>query len=187
MIMAWQIDPAHSQLEFKVRHMMLSNVRGRFENFSGTVEFDEANPLDFSVDVQIDATSIYTRESQRDAHLKSPDFLMADEYPTMGFRSTKVEKTGENTFRLHGDLTIRDVTRPVVLDGEYNGVVKSPWGTTSAGFEASGAINRKEWGLVWNHTLEAGGVLVGEEVKITINVELVKQEAAVPAEENATA
>jgi polyisoprenoid-binding protein YceI len=185
--MAWQIDPSHSQLEFKVRHMMLSNVRGRFENFSGTVEFDENNPLDVSVDVEIDATSIYTREAQRDGHLKSPDFLMTEQYPTLRFRSTSVEKLGENSFRLHGDLTIRDVTRPVVLEGEYNGVVKSPWGSTSAGFEAHGTINRKEWGLVWNHTLEAGGVLVGEDVKITINVELVKQEAAQPVEETTTA
>ena len=101
--MAWQIDPSHSQLEFKVRHMMLSNVRGRFENFTGTVEFDENNPLDFSVDVEVDATSIYTRESQRDAHLKSPDFLMTEQYPTLKFRSTGVEKTGEKTFRLNGE------------------------------------------------------------------------------------
>lgn len=180
--MAWQIDPAHSQLEFKVRHMMLSNVRGRFENFTGTVEFDEANPLDLKVDVEIDASTIYTRENQRDAHLKSPDFLMTEQFPTIRFTSTKTEKTGENTFRLHGDLTIRDVTRPVALDAEYNGTVKSPWGTTSAGFEAHGAINRKDWGLVWNQALEAGGVLVGEDVKITINVELVKQEVAPAAE-----
>jgi polyisoprenoid-binding protein YceI len=174
--MAWQIDPAHSQLEFKVRHMMLSNVRGRFENFTGSVDFDENNPLDFTVDVEIDATSIYTRESQRDGHLKSPDFLMTEQYPTIRFKSTNVEKLSENTFRMTGDLTIRDVTRPVVLEGEYNGIATAPWGSTSAGFEASGTINRKDWGLVWNHTLEAGGVLVGEEVKITINVELIKQE-----------
>jgi polyisoprenoid-binding protein YceI len=179
--MAWQIDPSHSQLEFKVRHMMLSNVRGRFENFTGAVEFDETNPLDLAVDVEIDATSIYTRESQRDAHLKSPDFLMTEQYPTIRFKSTSVEKTGETTFDLHGDLTIRDVTRPVVLAGEYNGIVKSPWGTSNAGFEASATINRKDWGLVWNHALETGGVLVGEEVKVTINLELVKQEVAVEA------
>ena len=176
--MAWQIDPSHSQLEFKVRHMMLSNVRGRFENFTGTVEFDENNPLDFSVDVEVDATSIYTRESQRDAHLKSPDFLMTEQYPTLRFRSTGVEKLGGDGFRMTGDLTIRDITRPVVLEGEFNGVATAPWGSTSAGFEAHGTINRKDWGLTWNHTLEAGGVLVGEEVKITINVELMKEVAA---------
>ena len=176
--MAWHIDPAHSQLEFKVRHMMLSNVRGRFENFTGTVEFDETNPLDLSVDVEIDATSIYTREAQRDGHLKSPDFLMTEQYPTLKFKSTGVEKINDRTFRLTGDLTIRDVTRPVVLEAEYNGIATAPWGATSAGFEARGTINRKDWGLVWNHALEAGGVLVGEEVKITINVELLKQEVA---------
>lgn len=185
--MAWTIDPAHSQLEFKVRHMMLSNVRGRFENFSGQVAFDEANPFDFNVDVEVDARTINTREEQRDGHLRSPDFLMADQYPTIRFRSTSVEKLGDNRFRLHGELTIRDVARPVTLDGEYNGVVKSPWGSTSAGFEASGTINRKDFGLVWNQALETGGLLVGEDVKITINVELVKQEVAIEAAAEATA
>lgn len=180
--MAWKIDPAHSQLEFKVRHMMLSNVRGRFESFAGSVDFDETNPLDFTVNVEIDATSIYTREEQRDGHLKSPDFLMTEQYPTIRFRSTAVEKLSENTFRMKGDLTIRDVTREVVLEGDYNGLATAPWGVTSAGFEAHGSINRKDWGLVWNHTLEAGGVLVGEEVKITINVELLKQEVDEPVE-----
>lgn len=180
--MAWQIDPSHSELAFTVRHMMLSNVRGRFENFTGSVEFDENSPLDFSVDVSVDASTIYTREAQRDAHLKSPDFLMTEQYPTIRFRSMTVEPIGDNKFKLTGDLTIRDVAHSVVLEGAYNGIVTSPWGTTSAGFEAHAVINRKDWGLVWNQALEAGGLLVGENVKISIDVELVKQEVPQEAE-----
>ncbi len=173
--MAWQIDPAHSQIEFSVRHMMISNVRGRFEKFTGTVEFDEADPLRSSVEVQIEASSIYTKEPQRDAHLKSPDFLEADKFPYLYFKSKRVEKIDESRGRIIGDLTIRDMTREVVLDVEYAGQAKSPWGTTSAGFSATTKLNRKEWGLQWNQVLETGGVLVGDQARIDIELELVKQ------------
>jgi polyisoprenoid-binding protein YceI len=150
-------------------------VRGRFEDFTGAVEFDEQDPARSLVDVQIDAASINTRDPQRDGHLKSPDFLNVEEYPYLTFKSKRVEKVDNNHGRLVGDLTIRDVTREVVLEVEYAGQSKSPWGTVSAGFSASTKINRKDWGLVWNVALETGGVLVGEEVNINIELEIVKQ------------
>ncbi len=173
--MAWVIDNAHSEITFNVRHMMISNARGRFEKFSGTVNFDEANPAASTVEVQIEAASINTREAQRDGHLRSPDFLDADKYPLLTFKSKHVETTGSNTGKITGDLTIRDVTKEVVLDTEYSGQSKSPWGTTSAGFSATTKINRKDWNLVWNVALETGGMLVGEDIKINIELEIVKQ------------
>jgi len=179
--MSWQIDSAHSEINFTVRHMMISNVRGRFEKFTGSVNLDEQTPANSTVDVIIDTTSINTREEKRDAHLRSPDFFNVEQYPSMSFKSTRVEVLDENHGRLHGDLTIRGVTGPVVLDVEYAGMSKSPWGTTSAGFTASTRINRKDWGLEWNVALETGGWLVGDEIKIDIDLELVKQPEAVPA------
>ncbi len=177
--MSWTIDPAHSEINFTVRHMMISNVRGRFERFTGNVEFDEQDPTRSTVEVQIEAASISTRDAQRDAHLRSPDFLSAEQYPYLVFKSKRVEMTGENTARIVGDLTIRDLTHEVVLDAEYSGLAKSPWGTVSAGFSASTKINRKDWNLMWNVALETGGVLVGDEVKINIELEIVKQPEAV--------
>lgn len=174
--MTWKIDSAHSAIQFSVRHMMISKVRGNFENFSGTIDFDPDNMTNTSVDVTIDAASISTREAQRDGHLKSPDFLDAENYPAVTFKSSRVEQTGAKSGKLYGDLTIRTITRPVVLDVEYAGLAKSPWGTTSAGFSASTKINRKDWNLTWNQALETGGVLVGDEIAISIEVELVKQE-----------
>jgi polyisoprenoid-binding protein YceI len=176
--MAWQIDPAHSEINFTVRHMMISNVRGRFEKFSGTVDFNEADPARSSVDVQIEAASINTKEAQRDGHLRSADFLDAENYPYLTFKSKNVVKTSENTGRIMGDLTIRGVTREAVLEVDYAGQAKSPWGTTSAGFSATTSINRKDWNLTWNQALETGGVLVGDQIKIAIEVEVVKQVAA---------
>ncbi|GAB4574644.1 MAG: YceI family protein [Anaerolineae bacterium] len=172
--MAWQIDTAHTQIQFSVRHMMISTVRGEFQNFSGVVNLDEENPENTTVEIQIDANSISTRNTDRDNHLKSPDFLDAANYPYLTFTSTRVERTGEQTAKLYGDLTIRDITRPVVLDVAYLGTAKSPWGTISAGFTASATINRKDWNLTWNQALETGGVLVGEEIKIDIELELVQ-------------
>lgn len=180
--MAWQLDNSHSSVEFAVRHMMISTVRGRFEDFSGQVNFDEQNPENSSVNVQIQASSINTRDGQRDGHLKSADFLNVEQYPLITFQSTRIEKTDGNHGRIYGHLTIRDVTKEVVLDTEFVGKAKSPWGTTSAGFSASTAIDRKEWGLTWNAPLETGGVLVGEQVKISIEVELIEQAETQPAE-----
>ncbi len=181
--MTWNIDSAHSEINFTVRHMMISNVRGHFEKFSGVVEFDEQNPQNSHVEVEIDTSSIDTREAQRDAHLKSADFFDVAQYPTMRFKSTRVEVLSSERGRITGDLTIRNVTRPAVLDVSYSGQAKSPWGTTSAGFTASTRINRKDWDLVWNVALETGGLLVGEEIKIELELEIVKQAEAeaVPA------
>lgn len=172
--MAFQLDKAHSQIDFSVRHMMISKARGRFDSFDGVFNIDPLTPSKSSVDVTIDAGSINTRDAQRDTHLKSADFFDVETYPTLHFVSTKVERTGEYTAKVYGDLTIRDVTKPVVLDVEHTGSQKSPWGNISFGFEADTKINRKDWGLGWNVALETGGVLVGDDVSIHIELELVQ-------------
>ncbi len=176
--MAWQIDTSHSDIQFSVRHMMISKVRGRFENFSGTVNFDESNPTNTTVEIAVDLNSINTRDEKRDGHLRSADFFDVENNPTMTFVSKKVEQTDEFNGRLIGDLTIRGVTHEVALDVQYSGTAKSPWGTVSAGFSAKGKVNRKEFGLNWNAALETGGVLVGEDVEIAIELEIVKQPEA---------
>jgi polyisoprenoid-binding protein YceI len=172
--MSYQIDNAHSQIQFTVRHMMISRVRGWFEKFSGEFEIDENNPADSKIDVRIEAASINTREPQRDAHLRSPDFLDAEKYPYLTFTSKRVEVLDSTHAKLYGDLTIREVTHEVTIDVEYNGQAKSPWGTTSLGFNGHTVINRKDWDLTWNKALETGGVLVGEEITIDIEMELVQ-------------
>lgn len=172
--MPFQIDSAHSEIQFTVRHMMVSRVRGVFEKWGGTIALDVENPAHTTVDVSIEAASINTKDAQRDAHLRSADFLDVENYPAITFKSTAVEITGENTAKLHGDLTILGVTRPVALDVTYNGSAKSPWGSVSYGFSASTTINREDWGLTWNAALETGGWLVGKEVRIDIELELVQ-------------
>ncbi len=176
--MSWKIDSAHSQISFTVRHMMISNVHGRFEDFTGNVDFDENVPADSKVYVEINAASISTRDPQRDTHLKSPDFLDVEKYPKIIFKSTNVEELDKNHAHLHGDLTIKDVTKPVVLDVEYAGQSKSPWGGYSAGFTATTKINRKDWGLEWNVALETGGWLVGDIITINMDMEIIKQTEA---------
>jgi polyisoprenoid-binding protein YceI len=185
--MNWQIDPAHTRVEFSVRHMMITNVRGTFEQVDGTVAFDERNPARSSVDIRIEAASINTREPNRDAHLRSPDFFDAEAYPYLAFQSRRIEVLDERRGRIHGDLTIRGVTRPVVLETEYNGKAISPWGGESAGFSARTEINRKDFGLTWNVALETGGVLVGDIIKINIELEIIKQAEAEPEAELALA
>lgn len=175
--MTWKIDPAHSQIQFSVRHMMISNVRGRFEDFTGAVEFDEEDPARSSVEVQIEAASINTKEPQRDTHLRSPDFLDAENFPQLRYKSRHVEMIDASHGRMIGDLTIRDLAREVVLDVEYAGKAKSPWGTVSAGFSATAKLSRKDWGLTYNSPLETGGFLVGDQVNISIELELIKQDA----------
>jgi polyisoprenoid-binding protein YceI len=184
--MAWRIDNSHSQVQFVVRHMMISNVRGRFETFGGTVDFNEAEPEKSSVDVQIEAASLNTRDANRDNHLRSPDFFDVEKYPYITFRSTRIEKLDDNTGRIAGDLTIRGVTHPVTLDVEYAGQSKM-WGNTSAGFSATTRISRKEWGLTWNQTLESGGMLVGDQVKIEVELEIVKVPETESAKETVAA
>jgi polyisoprenoid-binding protein YceI len=176
--MTWQIDSAHSHIYFTARHMMISKVRGQFETFSGTVNFDEEHPENTSAVIEIDVNSINTKEEQRDGHLKSPDFFDVANFPTATFKSVKVVKEDDGEGKLYGQLTIRDITKELVLDVEYAGTAKSPWGATSAGFSATTSFNRKDFGLNWNQALETGGVLVGEKIKLEIELELVKQEAA---------
>ena len=180
--MAWTIDPVHSGINFSVRHMMVSTVRGRFEKFSGTINFDEAVPTNSTVDIQIEAASVNTKEAQRDSDLKSPNFFDAEKYPYLTFKSKRVNVVDSQHAKLVGDLTIRNVTKEVVLDVEYAGQAKSPWGMTSAGFSAQTKINREDWGLTWNQSLETGGVLVGKDIALSIEVEIVKQPEAARAE-----
>ena len=174
--MPWQLDKAHSDIQFAVRHMMISTVRGRFEEFDGIFDVNEADPTQSKIEVVIQAASINTKEPQRDADLKSPNFLDVEKYPTLTFKSTRVEKIDDAQARMIGDLTIKDITKEVVLDVEYAGQAKSPWGIVSAGFTGTTNIDRKDWGLTYNAVLETGGVLVGDEVKINIELELKKQE-----------
>ena len=155
--------------------MMVSTVTGRFEKLSGTLDFDEQHPTKSNVEVKIDAASINTNEEKRDGHLKSPDFLDVEKYPYLYFKSKKIKVLDETRGQIVGDLTIRDITREVIFNVEYLGQAKSPWGTTSAGFSASTKISRKDWGLNWNVALETGGWLVSDEVKINIELEIVKQ------------
>ena len=178
--MSWKIDPSHTRAVFSVRHMMISNVHGQFEKVTGEVQFDEAVPGRSHVDVQIEAASINTRDDRRDAHLRSPDFLDAEQFPYLTFKSNKVEVKDAAEGRIHGDLTIKGVTRPVVLEVEYNGQARNPYGLTSAGFTAHTKINRKDWGLTWNVALETGGVLVGDTINIAIELEIIKQVEAEP-------
>ena len=177
----WNIDTSHSGAHFTVRHMVVSKVRGAFSRWQGTLAFDEKNPEASKVSVKIEAASIDTREEKRDAHLRSADFFDVAQYPTLSFESTKVEKVEGNTYRVTGDLTIHGITKQVVLDTDYLGAGKDPWGNDRVGFEASTSINRKDFGLTWNQALEAGGVLVGDKVEISLDVEAVKAEASTKA------
>jgi polyisoprenoid-binding protein YceI len=173
----WQIDTAHSAAEFAVRHMMISNVKGHFAEVTGTVVLDDANPGASKVTVSIPVGSIDTRDEKRDAHLKSADFFDADRFPTITFVSKRVSGPLDGAFKLVGDLTMHGVTREVTLSVEAAGRGKDPWGGEVAGFSATTKVNRKDFGLEWNVALETGGVLVGEEVKIGLEVELKKQAA----------
>ncbi|MCL4869680.1 MAG: YceI family protein [Anaerolineae bacterium] len=179
--MTWNIDYSHSQLTFTARHMMITKVRGRFEDWAGVVNYDEENPTNTTVDITIQAASINSKEEQRDRHLRSGDFFDVEKYPVIRFKSKRVEQDDANSGRLIGDLTIRDVTKEVALDVEYGGTVKNPWGATVAAFSAATTINRKDWGLTWNVALEAGGWLVSD--KITIEIDLQLQKVAQPEEE----
>ena len=169
----WSIDAGHSAVHFGVRHMMFTKIRGRFTRWSGELRLDPSELPSSRVEVTIDAGSIDTGDAQRDAHLKSADFLDVERFPEVTFRSTKVEDLGEGKLRVSGELTIRGVTRPVVLDTEYAGRVKDPWGNDRAGFAARAAIDRTDFGLRWNQTLETGGLLVGNKVEIELELEAV--------------
>jgi polyisoprenoid-binding protein YceI len=171
-VSTWNIDPAHTTIEFSAKHMMITTVKGRFTEFEGTIVADEEHIGNSSVEVSMKAASIDTRAEQRDQHLKSPDFLDVDKYTDVTFKSTKVEGEKDH-FSVTGDLTIRGVTRPITLDVTFEGTGKDPWGGTRSSFHASGKFDRRDYGLTWNVALETGGILVSNEIKLVIEAQAV--------------
>ena len=172
---SWVIDPTHSEIQFKVKHLVISTVTGSFKTFEGTVETDGDDLTTANIQFSADVASIDTNQAQRDEHLRSGDFFDAENYPKLTFTSTGLEKTGEDTYKLAGDLTIKGTTKAVVLEAEYGGAMTDFYGQSKAGFEINGKISRKEFGLTWSATTEAGGVVVGDEIKLAINIQLIKQ------------
>lgn len=171
----WLLDPSHSQAEFAVRHMMIATVRGWFKKMEGKLVGSLSEPEKASVELAIDVNSIDTAEPQRDAHLRSADFFDAEKHPTLDFKSRQIQPLGDGRFRVVGDLTMRGVTREVTVEVTYEGQVKDPWGNERVGFSAETRINRKDWGLNWNALLEAGGVVVGDEVRVSVQLEFIRQ------------
>ena len=177
----WKIDTSHSSAQFSIRHLMVSNVRGEFGNLSGTLSIDDADLTKSSITAEVDASSINTREPKRDEHLKSPDFFDVAKFPKLTFKSTKIEKAGAQ-LKITGDMTIHGVTKPVVLTADApTAGIKDPWGNVKRGFFATTKLNRKDFGLGWNKALEAGGVVVGEEVSIIIDIEANQAKPVAPA------
>jgi len=172
----WKLDPAHTLVEFSAKHLMISTVKGRIADVEGTIYADENDPENSSVDVTLKAASIDSRTEQRDNHLRSADFLDVVNFPAITFKSTKIEGDRKK-FKLTGDLTIRGVTRPITLDVTFEGQTKDPWGGERIGFSAKGKLDRREFGLTWNVLLETGGITVGNEIKINVEVEAVKAAA----------
>jgi polyisoprenoid-binding protein YceI len=171
----WNIDPVHSHAQFKVKHMMISNVKGEFTAVTGKLELNGADISKSRVEASVDATTINTREAQRDAHLKSADFFDVEKFPVLTFKSTRISKEGTDELAVQGDLSIHGVTRNVVFEVEGpSAPMKDPWGNTRIGLSATTRINRKDFGLTWNSALETGGIMVGEDVTITLDVEFVK-------------
>jgi polyisoprenoid-binding protein YceI len=171
----YKIDAAHSEITFKVKHLMITNVTGSFTKFDATMESEAADFSDAKISFEADTNSISTNNEQRDGHLKSDDFFAAEKFPKLSFTSKSFTKTTDNQYLLTGDLTIRDVTKTVELGVEYGGTVTDPYGQVKAGFEIGGKINRKDFGLTWGAVTEAGGVVVSDEVKLHLNVQMVKQ------------
>jgi polyisoprenoid-binding protein YceI len=173
----WQIDPAHTSVEFAVKHMMIATVKGRFAEVAAELELDEENPAKSRVAVAVDVASIDTRQDQRDAHLRSPEFFDAETHPKLTFASKRIDGSLDGDFRIVGDLTMRGVTREVTLDASFGGDGKDPWGNARRAFTAKGKVDRRDYGLTWNQTLETGGILVSDDVKISIDAEFVKKAA----------
>ena len=171
----WNLDPTHSEIGFKVKHMMITNVSGSFEKFDAQVETEDSDFATAKIQFTADIASITTGNKDRDNHLKSPDFFDAENYSQLKFVSTKLEKKDDENYILHGNLTIRDVTKPVKFNAEFGGIGKDPWGNEKAGFTITGKINRTDFKLNWNAALETGGVLVSEEVRLQAEVQLVRQ------------
>ncbi|MEU9477209.1 YceI family protein [Streptomyces sp. NPDC048191] len=170
----YSIDPAHTTIGFTARHAMVTNIKGGFQDFSGTLHLDGADPSRSTATLEIKMGSIDTGNADRDGHLKSPDFFRTDEFPTMTFRSTKAEALGGDDYRITGDLSILGVTKPVTIDLEFNGAAKDPFGNERVGFEGKAEILRSEWGLTWNATLETGGVLVSDKIKLHFDISAIK-------------
>jgi len=174
----YTLDPTHTRLGFVARHAMVTKVRGQFNEFAGVLQIDAADPAKSSAEVTIQVDSVTTGSGDRDNHLRTNDFFDVPNFPTWTFRSTSAERVGDDTYRLTGDLTIKDTTRPISIDFEHTGSAKDPWGNTRIGFEGRTTVNRKDWGIGWNVALEAGGVLVGEKVTLELDVSAVKAQAA---------
>jgi polyisoprenoid-binding protein YceI len=170
----FSVDPVHSHVGFSVRHMMIAKVRGRFTQFTGTLEVAE-DPLQSQLSVDVELASVDTRDEDRDGHLRSADFFDVENHPTMSFRSTGLERASDGQFRVNGDLTVHGVTRPLTLDVSFDGVGQDPWGNQRLGFSASGELNREDFGLTWNQVLDTGGVMLGKQVRLEIETEFVRQ------------
>jgi len=171
----WVLDPMHSEVQFKVKHLVISTVSGFFKSFEGELDTENDDFSDAKISFSLDINSIDTNQSQRDEHLKSAEFFDAEKYPKISFKSTSFTKSGEDEYKLAGDLTVKDVTKPVTLDVEFGGSADDFYGNTKAGFEISGKINRKDFGLTWDGVTEAGSIVVGEDIKLLINVQFAKQ------------
>ena len=171
----WVLDPAHSEITFKVKHMMITNVKGEFRNFTAELISDGKDFVADSIKVNINAASIFTNSDDRDAHLKSGDFFDVENFKELSFVGTSLKKNDDENYLLKGNLTIKGISKEVTLDVEFGGINKDPWGNEKAGFSLNGKINRKDWGLTWNAALETGGVLVSDEVKLSAEVQFVKQ------------
>ena len=177
----WILDSTHSELGFKIKHLMITNVSGSFKNFNAEVTSEGTDFSTAQINLSAEMASISTNNEQRDAHLLNADFFEVEKYPELEFKSTKVEKLDSDTYTLYGELTMKGVTKPVKLNAEYNGVTKDPWGGERAGFVVTGKINRSDWGVNFNGVLETGGVMLSEEVKINGEIQLVKQAVSVAA------
>ena len=176
----WTIDPTHSIVEFAVKHFVVTTVKGRFREFGGTLRIDEGRPEIASVSASIDVASIDTNVADRDAHLRSDDFFNGERYPKITFQSTGVERLDDTNYRVRGDLTIRDVTKPIALDTQFEGEVDDPWGNRRAAFTATTQISRREFNVRWNELIEGGGAIVSDNVKITLHIEAVRQGGQAP-------
>jgi polyisoprenoid-binding protein YceI len=171
----WVTDPTHSEIGFKVKHMMFTNVSGKFNTFEASIENEDNNFETSKINFSAEINSVDTNNADRDVHLKSADFFDVDSYPKLSFVSTQIKKINNGEYQISGDLTIKDVTKNIVLETEYSGLMTDPWGNTKIGLSISGKINRKDFGLTWNAALETGGVLVGEEIKLISEIQLIKQ------------
>lgn len=171
----WVSDPTHSELQFKIKHLMISTVTGQFNHFKATVETDNDDFTSAKVHFEADINSISTNNEQRDAHLRTGDFFNAEKYPALLFEGERMEKTGEDEYKLHGTLTVKGVSRRLVLNAEFGGITTDPWGNTRTGFSITGKINRQDYGISFGAVTESGGLVLGDEVKINANVEFVKQ------------